>query len=676
MINQIIKICLSLLLFTNSFVVRAQSNKVVTPLNSRDINLLKSILEEEDIAKNIGVLNYYARLHPEFFINKKTFPVFYYRIYEGLKQHPEFGKDIIPYILDTKNQKLNSFVKGRLLELKAFYEYDLHEYENAEKDFNEAISLIKSKVDIQEIQKMKFSLADCYFHLGNLDKSGFIYDELLNLKYGQLTRDTKGSIYNNKAMVYYNIGLLDKAEYNSKLSLNYLPKEKLKFSYYTLANIYFMQGKKDKVVHYVEKIKKTSLNSDIDLEQLYEFLGFIDLQNNDFDSALKHYLIAESHADNLNDDWLKISVLKRLGEVYINLNEKKNAIKTLSKAYALASKNKFASMEKELSLLLSTVFESNSDFKKAYSYLKISMKMADSLFSNDITKLILERDQNKALAFKQFQIETLEKDKELSKKDLKIKEVNIQKVKNFNFYLVIELTLLGALIVILLLYFRSRIKRNIQKIKNLENEKKIIKLNEQLIGQEIEKNRIAKELHDGVGNDLIVLEREMPSEFSSKIRDLYFEIRNLSHELNAPIIDESTSLKSLIEELIFKNLVSAEIKCTFNWYPKDAKIELNEKQQMSLYRIIQELFSNIVKHSKATMMELNITIFDNDINVLISDNGVGFSKANGSSKKGIGMDNIKSRVEALNGKLNIDSNEYSGTTITIEIPCEVSSLIN
>jgi two-component system, NarL family, sensor kinase len=98
----------------------------------------------------------------------------------------------------------------------------------------------------------------------------------------------------------------------------------------------------------------------------------------------------------------------------------------------------------------------------------------------------------------------------------------------------------------------------------------------------------------------------------------------------------------------------------------DNRLEYNI--EINLYRIIQELISNILKHAKASEVSIQLLKKETYLNIVVEDNGIGFDVNQVKNKKGMGLKNIESRVNSLGGEFNIDSGKGAGTTITINIP--------
>ncbi len=195
----------------------------------------------------------------------------------------------------------------------------------------------------------------------------------------------------------------------------------------------------------------------------------------------------------------------------------------------------------------------------------------------------------------------------------------------------------------------------------------------------IEKKRIALELHDNILNklastrfNLFTISKKTDIEtinnalvLVEKIKDIEDEIRNISHNLSIDVFSQSNTFNALLESLIIEQTqlqtvkIHLEIDETLNWDTVSSKIKMN------LYRIIQEVVHNINKHSQALKGTISIVKDDNNICMSIQDNGIGFNTA--QNKPGIGLKNIQERVFNTNGKITIQSSA-SGTSIFIVFP--------
>lgn len=201
-------------------------------------------------------------------------------------------------------------------------------------------------------------------------------------------------------------------------------------------------------------------------------------------------------------------------------------------------------------------------------------------------------------------------------------------------------------------------------------------------GQEKERKRLATELHDGIVQtlsaislNLKVLEDavvEMPeNEQKSYKKAMFFleeciaDTRNISHALMPATLEHFGLVKAV--QSICDNLSTDSL--TFDLSAKGDFAKLEEKVEVSLFRIIQELINNIIKHAKASVVEIQLTKSKNGVTLEVEDNGIGFQgNIEQMQSNGLGLRNLFSRVKSMNGILKLDSSHLNGTTINVEIP--------
>jgi two-component system NarL family sensor kinase len=195
-------------------------------------------------------------------------------------------------------------------------------------------------------------------------------------------------------------------------------------------------------------------------------------------------------------------------------------------------------------------------------------------------------------------------------------------------------------------------------------------------GEEKERRRIAQELHDGLNGDLSAIKYRLSrleesnlstvdSENLTKIIDMIDEscaqVRSISHNLMpSSILDYG--LIETVKEYCIKINTSATFKIDLQFFGN--YITLSKKSETVIYRIIQELVTNILKHSKATEAIIQFNYREDELFITVEDNGIGFDK--NTISQGIGHKNIKTRIEFLNAQLDFDSSP-SGTSYTISI---------
>lgn len=198
--------------------------------------------------------------------------------------------------------------------------------------------------------------------------------------------------------------------------------------------------------------------------------------------------------------------------------------------------------------------------------------------------------------------------------------------------------------------------------------------------QEDERARFAKDLHDGAGQFMAFLKFNLSNlknkiadnEFDSKsfineqiklVDEIVKDLRQFAYSLMPPVL-ERVGLDAAIEELLEMYKSSSNIR--IEYYIQARKKALQRYSKIHIYRVVQELLNNAVKHSYCTKIHFQILSYPNNILIIIEDNGIGFDAQ--TVKYGMGFTNIKSRISLLNGKIDIDSQKNHGTTITIEVP--------
>lgn len=209
-------------------------------------------------------------------------------------------------------------------------------------------------------------------------------------------------------------------------------------------------------------------------------------------------------------------------------------------------------------------------------------------------------------------------------------------------------------------------ERNELSIKLANQQKKF--LTAFLKGEEKERDRIGKELHDNIGSKLSYLKRFVDEKFkspevNSTVDDLCNDVRNLSHEISPSEI-KLVGLVNALTDLAQTHSSGTNIEVVFNSYHPPKFIDENISH--NLFRIVQEALNNVIKHASARRVDIQLIGYDNNITIAIEDNGKGFNL--NLKNKGFGIKNMSSRVHQLNGEITIDSRINSGTSILITVP--------
>lgn len=320
---------------------------------------------------------------------------------------------------------------------------------------------------------------------------------------------------------------------------------------------------------------------------------------------------------------------------------------------------------------MASAYKEKGDFKKALEFIEKQKVYQEILGEEAQKKAIQEIDVKYKTAAKELENKSL-------------KERLLQNKLAFQMALV---ALFLVLIVAFLMVKNSAKKKTIseqeRKIAVAEFEKKLKEnelreIDKLIEGQEKERQRIADELHDHLGSLLAtlkmnfqVLKEKNPQEpileTTEKLLDeTYTEVRNISHLKHMGLTGKEGLLQA-VQEMAEK--MSAVTKITFHVIPFGLEGRLETAIELLLFRSIQELCSNILKHAQATEVNIYLTQHEaSEINVMIEDNGIGFDPIILKQNKGIGLKNLERKIEQLHGTLSIDSQVSGGTTIIIDLP--------
>lgn len=375
--------------------------------------------------------------------------------------------------------------------------------------------------------------------------------------------------------------------------------------------------------------------------------------------------------DDLDDSSLYFLYYYNFGGYYYKKGQYSQARDYYFKAEKV-SENHSVPLDYRMSLMddLNTALEKNGEYQQAYHYQKIFNQLNDSIFTLEKAKSINEIITKYEVDKKNSQIQLLNQQRELQSKKSK---------------LMIITSVLLIFILIGFLYFmykRSQFQKKLRQQESINHQQEKEKLVQDqelkemsalVKGQDFERNRIAKDLHDGVAGDLagiklllakenVNLNNENLEKIQNNLSDVFQEIREISHNLSINNLKEK-NLRNLILDLELSYRKRNEFNFDIHIYPENALDDLNETKKINIYRVLQELLNNISKHAKATEVELSINRHFNDLNIIITDNGIGFSV----DKKGVGLKNIKERLDIISGEINIQSNTNKGTSIIIEL---------
>ena len=391
-------------------------------------------------------------------------------------------------------------------------------------------------------------------------------------------------------------------------------------------------------------------------------LGYVSIMLDDLTSA-KKYLTEALHYQKNND------FKNALAETYLYLSLLSKLKRDPSEKEYLDWSNHFNKdnlfLQSKIYLAYKDYFSRNSNPKKEHEYFLKYNSINDSIFSSEKAKIRINLETRYQLKERQKEIKF---QKEIISKSEKIK----------NLYAAILILLGLFLLVVIILFFikiNSHKKNRLQEkriheeqLSTMLEKQKTALIKEQIKAKIEERKRLSLELHDGLANEISALKLTLTNNNDKcinnvllKIDTIYNQVRDLSHGLDPNSITEIEFYQ--LAEKIFETIEKHGIKVEKHLFISERIDQLNDSILLNIYRILQEAISNIIKHSQANKVHIEILEHENYLMINISDNGKGLNNKNYS---GIGLENIKTRVSNLKGTILLKSND--GLSIEIKIP--------
>jgi signal transduction histidine kinase len=524
--------------------------------------------------------------------------------------------------------------------------------------------------------------------LGNTTKALEIIEEALQYyrraesiyeKMGDETR--QAYVLLNIGNIYYKIEDFQKAiqlyEKCKSVSIKAENLEMTKISSFNIANIYSRIKAYDKAEEaYLEVVELDKKSGDkSSLAQSYANLSCIYEDDNKQGLKLKYIKLAQKLAKESKNTKVEIQAYNLLGVYYANIGnfiEAENAYK------------KSISLEKEIGLInqskaafgnLALLKEKTGDYKQAFAYYKQYSKLSDSLINEKKLEIIYELESK--YEKKKDEAEILRLSNENAIKEIRNKDLKIVLVTVFS----IVFLLIGILFFIRLKTRKDRII-SAQRIQQLEEEQRLLAAQSVIVGQENERKRIAQELHDGIGVLLSTASihfsnveestadektAQMLSKANKLLKQAGGEVRKISHEMMPGVLSKF-GLQEALED-IFENVEdtgSIDVDCDVHL----GEDRLNENTEIILFRIVQEILNNTLKHAHAKHIYFSLKQLDDTLLIKYKDDGEGFDPSEIVSEKSLGLSGIKSRVDFLRGKMKLVSSPGKGTEYDIRIQIE------
>lgn len=506
--------------------------------------------------------------------------------------------------------------------------------EDGLKNLFEALKLLETNPNTEFEAKVRVNVSYAYLELKRFRDCIDFGNKSLPMISGPAFRYIKSYIYNNSAVSYGALNMLDSAKYMVEKGIA------------------------------IAKASEDNQNA----ANGHFILGTIYSNANEYRKAIEQYEFARPYRQKVGNPFFIAADLQALSDLYYKTGNFREGVKAGEEALAIATKHNLLLKFENTYVGLAKNHRGLGDHQQASRYFELWAIAKDSIYKHSGADAIAEMQTR-------YETEKKEQQIALQKAQLTEQELTLQKT----YLIIIVLIILVTLIVIVA---RERFKRK-QLMADQEKELAVREafVDATIRSQENERKRFARDLHDGMGQlisslRLMVNQLDKASSLEHKVtvaerseiilNEMHAEIRSIAFNLMPQTLIQHGLVPALREMAIRLNQTD-KISVTVNGY--DIPERLNEVHEISLYRIIQEWVNNVIKYAEAEKISIQLVGHDQEISITIEDNGNGFDTSALENSTGNGWRNIKSRTNLIKGELTLDSREgYKGTTFMLELP--------
>ncbi|MEM6633728.1 MAG: tetratricopeptide repeat protein, partial [Bacteroidota bacterium] len=404
-------------------------------------------------------------------------------------------------------------------------------------------------------------------------------------------------------------------------------------------------------------------------------------QNSNYSESLKVLNTAYSLKKEVLDKDGMLDAQLLMANIMLEQNKIPEALKSLKLCEALSEELQSKHGKEQTYRMMAEAYEDLGNFKSAFTYQNLFTLYRDSLFNEERDRYINEQEEKYQAEQKDRLNAELEA--EIAQRKANEAEKNsLLEARRRQVYLLIGG--LGALgLFFLFLWYVNNKRQQLlkQRLIALQKEQEAENLRFMISGEERERQRIARELHDGMGSLLAsvkfmfnAVQNDAPDirtisnyqKADQMLDKACQEVREISHNLMPGVLDQY-GLEYAIQQEIRMLQDANDLEIDFITYGLDQQ-DLGYNLQMSVYRITQEMLRNISKHAEATEVLVQLQVEEEMLMLTVEDNGKGFDPEEVKNSNGIGLENMHSRVVYLQGKMEVDSQIGKGTSIQVEIP--------
>lgn len=615
-----------------------------------------------------------APQRPEIFINDQPIDSFFVLIQELVYSRPDSMRLLVRNALEKVREAGHIEWQAKMQGLLGISFALESEYLRAREYFHKALELAIQSGDHN-------SIGDAYNNLGGIDFiTGNRKDALENF-HEAIRNYNEGGYFSKAANIHTNIGSLyvelnnfDKAFYHLHKAYQNLLQFKnttgQTIALNSLAHAYRDIGQTDSALYFINKSIALSeeTRNHYSLANALELKASIYLKTNRYKDAFDFYVKSLETAQVIKNTSMISNSYLGLARLSFELKEIDESLSYAYQSLELASRANDLKVKSDVRILLSSLYEHIGDYETSLHHYKAAEEIKTQI-----------SNQSKLHQIYNIEISRLSKEKEVQQLEIEQQKLLVSKRNSA----IIIISLIFSIITITLILIFSKIRQN-QKIRM---NKALLKHSEEsakaALNAEIqERKRLGIELHDGIGpllslaklNVTALLEKPGLNESRKSVilqntvgtlNEILREIKYISHNM-APIVLIEKGFESAVKDLVIKLNETEKYTVQLDITGLNGKLE--HYCEYVLYRSMLEILHNTLLHANGSDINIQIIQNEEDITIMIEDNGRGFKVEEKLNGNGLGLKSAISRIEGIKGKLYIDSEDGRGTIVTMIVP--------
>lgn len=562
--------------------------------------------------------------------------------------------------------------------------YEKGDYLNAIIYYQEAeklnLGLPDAENKLRELGSLYNDLGASYSLINDLDNAQKYYNRSIEIS--EKNKDSARLVltYFNLAFVFIDMQEWDKAVQYLQKSIGSAGKSQqhieLLSSYARAAAIYFKLKKIEEGKKLLNKCKSLMPLIRLDLDRIYYHNAYGEYYYaiGNLEAAIASHQAAFKYSLKWKDPYYIADEALDIGRIYLKLNKADSAEMFLRISYDTAKAYNYMPKIRFILNEWSSYYANSGNYKRAYLLRTELLNFTDSLIALQNHNHILLFDAAYQSIRKENKIIQLESDK-------KLQQFSIKQKNTINYILVGSVVILLIISVLSYRNYLQKQKLQQQRITELETQQQLTATEAVLKGEEQERTRLAKDLHDGLGGMLSGIKYSLNTMKGNLVMtpDNAQAFERSMDMLDSSIKEMRRVAHNMMPEALVKFGLDTALKDFCNDINKSGALEVSyqsigientvieQTTAITIYRIVQELINNTMKHAAAKHAIVQVSKSDHQLTVTVEDDGKGFDTAIIKGTGGIGWSNIQNRVDFLKGRLDVNSEPGKGTSVLIEL---------